>query len=124
MISSAALVPQKRKTYSWKIADQAYNIVEIYNRNHDEEYLQEHDHESETRNSFSPPQSHGRRVRFRNQYKEYQQEQDYEVDFVQTGTYMSDDEEDNIGSTSHGMFTMVLYFITPTENHFIHAFAY
>lgn len=76
----------------------------VRTRNHDEEYLQEHDHESETRNSFSPPQSHGRRVRFRNQYEEYQQEKDYEGDSVQTGTYMSDDEEDNIGSTSHGMF--------------------
>ncbi|GKE17640.1 hypothetical protein Tco_1425217, partial [Tanacetum coccineum] len=47
----------------------------------------EHYHEYETRNSFSPPQK----------------EQQHEGDSIQTETCMSDDEdeEENIGSTSH-----------------------
>ncbi|GJZ43447.1 hypothetical protein Tco_0590702, partial [Tanacetum coccineum] len=75
----------------------------VTTRNQEEQYLHEHYHEYETRNSFSPPQSHGRRVRI-DTNKAYQQEQQHEGDSIQTETYMSDDEdeEENIGSTSHG----------------------
>ncbi|GKE27386.1 hypothetical protein Tco_1442770, partial [Tanacetum coccineum] len=59
-------------------------------------------HVEETRNSFSPPQSHGRYVRI-DTNEAYQQEQQHEGDSIQTETCMSDDEdeEENIGSTSH-----------------------
>ncbi|GKA72994.1 integrase, catalytic region, zinc finger, CCHC-type containing protein [Tanacetum coccineum] len=74
----------------------------VTTRNQEEQYLQEHYHEYETRNSFSPPQSHGRRVRI-DTNEAYQQEQQHEGDSIQTETCMSDDEdeEENIGSTSH-----------------------
>ncbi|GJU00485.1 hypothetical protein Tco_1110823 [Tanacetum coccineum] len=76
-------------------------------RNQEEQYLNEHYHEYETRNSFSPPQSHGRRVRI-DTNEAYQQEQQHEGDSIQTETCMSDDEdeEENIGSTSHEYETM------------------
>ncbi|GJV67347.1 Myb domain protein 62 [Tanacetum coccineum] len=59
----------------------------VTTRNQEEQYLHEHYHEYETRNSFSPPQK----------------EQQHEGDSIQTETCMSDDEdeEENIGSTSH-----------------------
>ncbi|GJZ91765.1 Myb domain protein 62 [Tanacetum coccineum] len=74
----------------------------VTTRNQEEQYLQEHYHEYETRNSFSPPQSHGRRVRI-DTNEAYQQEQQHEGNSIQTETCMSDDEdeEENIGSTSH-----------------------
>ncbi|GKB56326.1 Myb domain protein 62 [Tanacetum coccineum] len=57
---------------------------------------------SSTKPSSSMPSSHGRRVRI-DTNEAYQQEQQHEGDSIQTETCMSDDEdeEENIGSTSH-----------------------
>ena len=72
----------------------------------DEEYPDEELSGHETMQSFSPNASHARQVSdsnvtTRNQYEDLQ-ESENDVD---SETYMSDSQqEDNIGSTSHGMF--------------------
>ena len=75
-------------------------ILHIINRVKSESYNWLENEEN--RNSFSSCQSP---VTVRNPGEEDEQEDTHEIDYAQTEADTSDDEhEENIGSTSHGMF--------------------